>query len=194
MEPIKTSIKSYWNWRSRTFGHDTDKSAAVADKWESILQKTVSGAPGNRVLDIGTGTGQLAVYLARAGFDVTGMDIAENMVVHASRYAASQQLDIRFQTGDAENLPFADNSFDAVVSRNLLWTLPHPDKASEGVAAGTGPGRRSGAIRRILDEHHLETLPPSGGETFKRIVKKRKFNFPALFLCLCRAPETPSAL
>ena len=129
LEKIKTSIKSYWNWRSRSFGHDADKSTAVADKWEAILQQTVTKAPGKRVLDIGTGTGQLAVYLARAGFEVTGVDIAENMVAQAGQYAASQNLDIRFRTGDAEHLDFEDNSFDAVVSRNLLWTLPHPENA-----------------------------------------------------------------
>jgi len=129
VESLKTAIKSYWNWRSRSFGHDTDKSSAVAAKWEAILQKTVAKAPGKRVLDIGTGTGQLAVYLARAGFEVTGVDIAENMVAQAARYAAAQHLDIRFRTGDAEHLDFDNNSFDAVVSRNLLWTLPHPEDA-----------------------------------------------------------------
>jgi ubiquinone/menaquinone biosynthesis C-methylase UbiE len=131
MNRVKASIKNYWNWRSGSYGHDTDKSIAIANSWESILQELAPGPPGRRALDIGTGTGQLAVYLARAGFDVTGIDLAENMVSQAGQYAATQRLDIDFQTGDAEALAFGDNTFDVVVSRNLLWTLPHPDKAFE---------------------------------------------------------------
>lgn len=129
MDRLKASIKHYWNWRSDTFGHDADKSEATARRWEAIVKKIVSAAPGKRVLDIGTGTGQLAVYLARAGFEVTGIDIADNMISRAKEYATAQGLDIHFQTGDAEALAFENDTFDAVVSRNLLWTLPHPDKA-----------------------------------------------------------------
>ena len=129
MDLTKTSIKNYWNWRSGSFGHDADKSENIAGRWESIVNKIVSKAPGKRVLDIGTGTGQLAVYLARGGFEVTGIDIAENMVTRAKEYAESQGLDIDFRTGDAEDLAFGNNTFDAIVSRNTLWTLPHPEKA-----------------------------------------------------------------
>ncbi len=131
MDRVKASIKNYWNWRSRSYGHDTDKSIAIAKNWESILKELAPGAPGRRALDIGTGTGQFAVYLARAGFNVTGIDLAENMLFIAGQYAANQGLDIDFQIGDAEALAFGDSTFDVVVSRNLLWTLPHPDKALE---------------------------------------------------------------
>ncbi len=129
MDTLKLSIRSYWNWRSSSFGHDSDKSVTIADKWENIIKELASQAPGMRALDIGTGTGQLAVYLARSGYDVTGIDLADKMISRAKRYAASQKLNIDFQTGDAEQLKYEDNSFDIVVSRNLLWTLPHPGKA-----------------------------------------------------------------
>ena len=129
MDTVKLSIKSYWNWRSSSFGHDSDKSSEIADKWESIIRELTSRAPGKRALDIGTGTGQLAVYLARSGFDVTGIDLADKMVNTAKKYAANLKLNIDFRTGDAEELPFEDDSIDVVVSRNLLWTLPNPDRA-----------------------------------------------------------------
>ena len=129
MDNIKTSIKNYWDWRSTSFGHDADKSAAIADQWETIVHQVVKDAPGKRALDIGTGTGQFAVYLARGGFDVTGIDISEAMIAKARRYAADQDLEIDFQTGDAESLDFADRTFDVIVSRNLLWTLPRPYQA-----------------------------------------------------------------
>jgi ubiquinone/menaquinone biosynthesis C-methylase UbiE len=129
MDKTKTSIKNYWDWRSTTFGHDADKSAAIAEQWETIVHQVVKGAPGKRALDIGTGTGQFAVYLARGGFDVTGIDISEAMIAEAQRYAADQGLDIDFQTGDAESLDFVDRTFNVIVSRNLLWTLPRPHQA-----------------------------------------------------------------
>ena len=129
MDNVKASIKDYWNWRSVSYGHDEDKSIAIADRWESIINELAVGAPGRRALDIGTGTGQLAVYLARAGFDVTGIDLAENMISHAAQYAAGQKLFIDFKAGDAEALDFGCDSFDAIVSRNLLWTLPKPHRA-----------------------------------------------------------------
>ena len=129
MEKVKASIKRYWNWRSTSYGYDTDKSINIANIWEAILKKLVSGTPGKRALDIGTGTGQFAFYLARLGFAVTGIDLSENMISHARQYAGMHNLDINFQIGDAEELEFDDNTFDVVVSRNLFWTLPDPDKA-----------------------------------------------------------------
>jgi SAM-dependent methyltransferase len=129
MERLKTSVKNYWDWRSATFGHDADRSTAIADQWETLVHELVKDVPGKRALDIGTGTGQFAVYLARAGFDVTGIDISAAMIAEARRYAADQRLRIDFQTGDAESLDFGDRTFDVIVSRNLLWTLPRPHQA-----------------------------------------------------------------
>lgn len=129
MEKVKTSIERYWNWRSKSFGYDTDKSIEIAKTWEAILKKIVSGAPGKRALDIGTGRGQLAFYLARFGFSVTGIDLSENMISHARQYATAHNLDINFQTGDAEELEFEDKTFDVVVSdglwMNYTWKCVH---------------------------------------------------------------------
>lgn len=127
MEKIKTAIKKYWNWRSESFL--TDRAVTISKQWEIILKELVSGSPGRLALDIGTGRGHFAVYLARLGFFVTGIDLSENMISYARQNAACHNLDIDFQTGDAEELEFKDNTFDVVVSRNLLWTLPSPDKA-----------------------------------------------------------------
>ncbi|MEA2059447.1 MAG: class I SAM-dependent methyltransferase [Thermodesulfobacteriota bacterium] len=129
MEKVKTSIRKYWNWRSQSYGYDADKSRNIEKRWESVLNELVSDTPGKQALDIGTGRGQFAFYLDRLGFNVTGIDLSEKMVSHARQYASINKLNIVFQTGDAEHLAFKDNTFDVVVSRNLLWTLPHPDKA-----------------------------------------------------------------
>lgn len=129
MAKIKSVIREYWNWRSSSFGLDADKSDAVAGRWASVFRELTVGAPGRRALDVGTGTGQLAMYLAGAGFDVTAVDLSESMILHARRNASSRGLDIDFRAGDAESLGFEDDAFHVVVSRNLLWTLPNPEKA-----------------------------------------------------------------
>lgn len=86
-----------------------------------VLHDLVENRAGKKALDVGTGTGQFAVYLANKGFEVTGVDLSEEMIATARQNAAQEGLPIRFQTGDAEHLDFADESFDVVVSRNLLW-------------------------------------------------------------------------
>ncbi len=129
MKEIKMSIQKYWDWRSKSYAYDTEKSMYISNKWELILKELVSGDSGRRALDIGTGRGQFAIYLARLGFDVTGVDLSENMIYQAGKYALSHNLNIDFKTGDAESLEFEDSTFDVVVSRNLLWTLAQPDKA-----------------------------------------------------------------
>lgn len=129
MEHLKKPIKKYWNKRSSSYGLDKDKSTAIAETWETVLHDLVATGAGRKALDVGTGTGQFAVYLANKGFEVTGVDLSEEMIATARQNAAQEGLLIRFQTGDAEHLDFPDNSFDVVVSRNLLWTLPRPDKA-----------------------------------------------------------------
>jgi len=142
MEKIKKPIKAYWNWRSKSYGYDTDKSSDLAVQWESVLIDLLADTPGKRALDIGTGTGQFAFYLAGSGFDVTGIDISEQMIFHARQYAYAHSLNIDFKTGDAEHLEFEDNTFDVIVSRNLLWTLPNPDNAIAEWRRVMKPGAR----------------------------------------------------
>jgi ubiquinone/menaquinone biosynthesis C-methylase UbiE len=142
MDRIKFAIKKYWNWRSSSFGYDADKSVAIARQWQRVVNGLVADVAGKRALDIGTGTGQLAIYLAQAGFGVTAIDISEKMIARAGQYAASHHLEIDFQVGDAESLNFVDGSFDVVVARNLLWTLPRPDQALREWRRVMKPGGR----------------------------------------------------
>jgi ubiquinone/menaquinone biosynthesis C-methylase UbiE len=65
----------------------------------------------------------------QAGFRVTGIDLSGEMIARAKRHPAKRHLPVDFVTGDAESLAFEDNAFDVLVSRNLLWALPPPEKA-----------------------------------------------------------------
>jgi ubiquinone/menaquinone biosynthesis C-methylase UbiE len=129
MDELKTRIKRYWNWRSESYGFDHDKSIETVKSWEIAINSLANNSKGRCALDVGTGTGQLALYLSRSGFDVTGVDISASMIECAVKKAAECRLPVDFRTGDAEQLDFNDNTFDVVVSRNLIWTLPDPEKA-----------------------------------------------------------------
>ncbi len=141
---LKGQIERYWDWRSASYELDQDKSVETVQDWEFTIKGLVAHLHGSasRALDVGTGPGQLAFYLAQAGIDVTGIDISPKMVETARKKARERMLSIDFQTGDAEHLPFEANTFDVVVSRNLVWTLPAPETAMREWHRVLKPGGR----------------------------------------------------
>lgn len=70
----------------------------------------------HRVLDVATGHGNTALAAARRGCDVTGVDLAPALLTQARQRAAAEHLHVHFQEGDAEELPFPDETFDVVLS------------------------------------------------------------------------------
>lgn len=80
---------------------------------------------GKRLLDIGCGTGHWSAYFARKGFDVTGVDISEQMIEVARGKNISSS---RFHVADAQNLPFADNQFDVAAAITVIEFAAHPTR------------------------------------------------------------------
>jgi tellurite methyltransferase len=76
------------------------------------------------VLDLGCGNGRHAVYFAREGFRAAGIDVSEHAIAWASDWAQRENLRIDFRVGDIANLPYADQSFDVVVSHGVLDHVP----------------------------------------------------------------------
>jgi ubiquinone/menaquinone biosynthesis C-methylase UbiE len=93
-----------------------------------------------RVLDVATGTGNLAIPLAHSGAVITGMDIAPNLLAQARERAAAEGLNVQFDEGDAEQMSYADGTFDAVVTMFGAMFTPRPEIVAAELARVLKPG------------------------------------------------------
>ncbi len=124
------------------------------------LGATLALARGQRVLDLASGPGTSAVLLAdNYGIAVDGVDLGARSVARARDAAAEAGLAarVRFTVGDAERIPFADGSFDAVVSECAFCTFPDKASAAREMARVLRPGGRLGITDVTVDP---ERLPP----------------------------------
>jgi SAM-dependent methyltransferase len=87
-------------------------------------------APGHRVLDVGCGTGVVAVTAARLGATVSGVDMTPDLLDVAQRNATTAGVQVDWHEGDAEALPFPDRAFDVVVSQFAHMFAPRPAVAA----------------------------------------------------------------
>ena len=128
---LEKRVQRYWTQRSHDFGtvRRNELEDEMGRKWFRELEKHLPENGKLKVLDVGTGTGFFAVLLAQAGHRVEGVDLTPAMLEEARALAAQRGLDIVFREMDAQALDYEDGCFDAVISRNLTWTLPDPERA-----------------------------------------------------------------
>jgi SAM-dependent methyltransferase len=120
LETWKTERSAAWG--SAPFDRVVHQLAPVH---EHLVASLVPRA-GERWLDVATGTGAVALRAARAGARVTGLDFAPELLETATRLAAADGLEISFDRGDAERLPYEDESFDVVSSSvGLIFAPQH---------------------------------------------------------------------
>ncbi len=120
MEALKVRLRT--TWMSGDYAH----FAQYLEPGAIDFLKRMQIEPGTEMLDVGCGAGQIAVPAARAGARVTGIDIASNLIEKARQRAAAEGVEVRFDDGDAEMLPYADASFDLVVSLIGAMFAPRP--------------------------------------------------------------------
>jgi SAM-dependent methyltransferase len=124
MAALKSRLKS--TWESGDYGHFAKPIEGGA--LEFLARQCVE--PGTRVLDVACGAGQIAIPMARAGADVVGVDIASNLIAQARTRAVAESIRVRFDEGDAEDLPYPDASFDLVISVIGAMFAPRPDRVA----------------------------------------------------------------
>jgi SAM-dependent methyltransferase len=105
-----------------------------------LVIETLAPAPGDRWLDLATGTGAIAERAASAGASVTGIDLAPVLIETAKERAAEKGLDIDYRVGDAEALDLPDASFDKVSSTVGIMFTPDHEAVARELARVTAPG------------------------------------------------------
>ena len=136
IQQIKASMRSAW--MAGDFGVVAKTISGSAEEFVRRLRLPA----GSRVLDVACGTGNLSIPLARMGLEVTGVDIATNLLAQARVRASEEDLQARFDEGDAEQLPYRDGSFDVVVTMFGAMFAPRP----EMVASELGRVLRTGGM------------------------------------------------
>jgi len=157
-DPIKQQVATHWDRRAAHFDEDfghSIKTPAERAAWDRILDLVLAGSDALLALDVGSGTGFLSFELAARGHRVVGVDFAPAMIAEARRKAAATGASVRFEEADAERLPFAAGSFDLVMTRHVLWTLPHPEAAIDEWIRVLRPGGRLA----VVDSQFSVVLP-----------------------------------
>lgn len=130
-ENILDGLKSYWGVRSESYSRQNieELNNWKKDAWRQLILKYAPPKCHMRILDVGTGPGFFAINLALAGHQVSAVDVTEEMLAHARENAGAYGAEADFVLYDGEHLPFANESFDLVISRNVLWNLEKPEAA-----------------------------------------------------------------
>jgi demethylmenaquinone methyltransferase/2-methoxy-6-polyprenyl-1,4-benzoquinol methylase len=116
-------------------------------RWRHALVAAVDPRPGQRILDVATGTGMVAAQLARCGARVVGLDQSEEMLsVARRRFDARPGTQVELVVGEAEQLPFADAEFDALTFTYLLRYVDDPAATLRELARVVRPGGRIGMV------------------------------------------------
>lgn len=131
---LKANMKSVW--MAGDFGQIANY--AVHAGVDFIARTPIKH--GDRVLDVACGTGNVSLPAARAGAEVTGVDIATNLLEQARKRASDENLEIRFDEGDAEDLPYRDGEFDIVVTMFGAMFAPRPEKTAAELIRVCRPG------------------------------------------------------
>lgn len=164
IDAIKAKMKATW------MDGDYAKFATYMEPGALQILAGWNLASGERLLDVACGAGQTAIPAARHGLRVHGVDIASNLIDHARRRAAEGRIVAHFDEGDAEQLPYADASFDVVISLIGAMFAPRPDMAAAELARVCRPGGRlymanwtpSGMVGRMFKQVAAHVPPPPG--------------------------------
>jgi ubiquinone/menaquinone biosynthesis C-methylase UbiE len=170
---VKELVRQHWNRRAVDFDLEASHGLltdAQARAWRRLIAD-IAGSVALDVLDIGCGTGFLSLLFAAEGHRTTGVDVAPTMLARAGEKAAAQGLAISFIEADVETLDLAAASYDLIVERHVIWTLPHPEIALGAWRRLLRPGGRLIMIEghwgstEIRDEYNqiYDCLPLFGG-------------------------------
>ncbi len=137
-EAVKTVQQGVWS--KGDFAKVAARMAIVGEQ----LCEAVEVTPGDRVLDVACGSGNVALAAARRFTDVVGLDYVPELLEHGRERAKVEGLEVEFVEGDAEALPFDDASFDVVLSTYGAMFAPNQQRTADELLRVCRPGGRIG--------------------------------------------------
>ena len=129
-------------WGSGPYQNISDHLTIAHDHLMRVFQPRA----GERWLDLATGTGEIAVRAAQGGAEVTGLDLAPDLIESAKERASEAGVEVEFETGDAEAVPHDDASFDTVTSTFGVMFAPDHEAVAGELARVCKPGGRLGLL------------------------------------------------
>jgi len=189
---VKFNSEIYEAWYQTPRGRFTDRLE------KKVIAQLCQVRPGDKVLEIGCGTGHFSAYFRELGADVVGLDTSPDMLKVAKDLNESLKID--FRSGDAYRLPFVDNLFDLVAMITTLEFISSPKKAlTEAFRVSKGKvflgilnrhsllaRKRKRSTKKVWQEAHFYTLKEVRnllGED-KKIKWKGVISFPLVNSCL----------
>ncbi len=127
---LKELIEKRWQASAAGYGESIRKELSdERGKWEAYIQKHVIIEEGMKILDIGCGPGFFTILMSGKGHETMGIDASSKMIEEAKKNAKQESANAVFKVMDCHHTEFMDNTFDLIVSRNVVWTLLEPEKA-----------------------------------------------------------------
>jgi SAM-dependent methyltransferase len=141
LDPIKAKHRAMW-----ALGDYDKVSVEVVSGLGPVLVEATGTGPGDRVLDVAAGSGNASLPAAATGADVTATDLTPELLEIGRQRAATRGLALTWQEADAEHLPFADDSFDVVLSCVGVMFAPFHQPVADELVRVARPGGRIGLI------------------------------------------------
>jgi len=166
MEQLE-AIKDYWTMRVEGYSCSIvdDLRTDRADRWLDTIYGHLTDRGPLRVLDIGTGPGFFPIIMGREGHEVTAVDYTDAMLDEARKNCEEFGVHATLSRMDAQDLTFPDESFDLILSRNLVWDLERPRQAYREWLRVLRPGGRM----IVFDgNHYLHMYDPDYAAEEKR--------------------------
>jgi ubiquinone/menaquinone biosynthesis C-methylase UbiE len=164
LDTLKGRLKA--TWMAGDFGKI---ALALQPSAEAFVARHTVVAP-LRVLDVACGTGNLAIPAAKAGATVAGVDIAANLIEQARARAAREGVQVAFEEGDAEALPYPDAAFDLVITMFGAMFAPSPERVAAELVRVCRPGGQiamanwtpGGFVGQMFTTAAAHSPPPPG--------------------------------
>jgi len=152
------SLANWWNrTRYRLYAPVYDWGAKPLERGRQRAIDRLDPQPGDRILILGCGTGMDLEHLP-AGTSITAIDVAPAMVSRTAARADALGLDVDARVGDAQALPFDDDSFDAVLLHLVLSVVPDPDAVAAETARVLAPDGRVSIYDKFVPAERTPSL------------------------------------